>query len=310
MFLFYLKLRWNYNVRLLKGLGIIRSLILLFMIVLAVIILCKVKNEWVLPVVCSLLLVSYHNIRRDKEFLANQISNLRLFLQKEYFVVSLFFILITLFKGDWLAAVFILAVGLVLPYQKHINCQFTPIKLGFLYHGNMEYIRMFRRYWWIYLSLVTCSILGSVHGNMRIAKVCMILGGFIQSDAYNMIPNINMLTKFKSYRQFQYMMWKSTIWNVVVLSIPFILIVIAFDFQMNDILFVLFYIISCIFYVLNIGLLHLICNTNWELLLFQLCLFLPIFFFSCFIPFLNIIFIASIGILSYVLFDKLKSIWK
>ena len=69
MFQLYLLLRLKNFGRIVIELGIFRIVFLTILTVAAIMILFLAENRFVIPVVCVLLLASYHNYRKDKEFL-------------------------------------------------------------------------------------------------------------------------------------------------------------------------------------------------------------------------------------------------
>lgn len=309
MFLLYIALRLKILIRVLNGLGIFRSLVLLLFLFVTVTFLFKVKGEWNVPVVCLLLIGYYHNHRKDKCFLEQHVSNINLFFYKEYYLLSAPLILLELSKGYLTGGICMLFTGLLIPFQKYLGWHIHPLKMNFLYVGNMEYIRMFRRCWLVYLLLFICSFLGAMHDNIRIAKVCMILWGVIQANAYYAIPDFYMIMKFKNNHTLQGLMWKSNLCNVLVTYIPFIALFAAFTSHTADILFLAFTIISCLLYLQSVCLLHYLCTANISLLLINCGFLLPIFFFSCFFVPLSIVLCMLVCICSYMLSEKLKKIW-
>lgn len=305
----YLKLHLRSCVRILAEIGILRCIILVLISTLAIIVLAKVENQWLLPATCIVLLGSYHNRRKDKTFLLLQIKNIIRFYQKEYLVLSSPFIIAELAKGQWIIAIGLSIFSLLLPYLKEIRIKQTPIKLPFLYQGGMEYIRMFRQIGWVYLLLLLCSIIGAIHGNIRIAKISLIIWYFAQASVHFTIPDILQIHHFKSYRIFRNMLWKINGWNTVVTGIPFIGTILINSLSVDSTLFCLSSLLACILYLQNLGLLRQICSTSFSLFLIQLPVLLPLFFFSCFIPYLLVPFAAITGAVSFIVHNKLKQLW-
>lgn len=309
MFSLYVTLRWNMLVRVLNGLGIFRSLILFLFLSIAIAFLFKVKEEWIVPAVCLLLIGYYHNYRKDKYFLKQHVANAHLFLIKEYSLLSVPLILLELSKGYWAGGVCMSFIPLFVPFQKEVRWHAHPLRLKFLYTGNMEYIRMFRSCRPVYLFLFICSFLGGVHENMRIAKICMIFWGIIQTYAYCTVSDLDMIVKFKNYRTLQNLMWKSNFCNILVTYLPFVILVAIFSHQMSDVLFLISMTISALLYLQSACLLHYLCTTHFSLLLINYGFLLPIFFFSCFFVPVSIIPGIMVVTGSYVLSEKFKSIW-
>ena len=87
MFQLYLLLRLKNFGRIVIELGIFRIVFLTILTVAAIMILFLAENRFIIPVVCVLLLASYHNYRKDKEFLHTLTSHLPVFLIKEYTLI-------------------------------------------------------------------------------------------------------------------------------------------------------------------------------------------------------------------------------
>ena len=143
------------------------------------------ENRFAIPVVCVLLLAGYHNVRKDKEFLRTLTPHLSVFLIKEYTLIALPFAGIEIIKGQFTDAIGLWLFAALLPCLKKIKLEHKPVRLPFLYKGSYEYIRMFRQSFWVYILLFLFATAGTVHGNIKINKVCLILWGCLlyTSDA-------------------------------------------------------------------------------------------------------------------------------
>ena len=183
MFQLYLLLRLKNFGRIVIELGIFRIVFLTILTVAAIMILFLAENRFVIPVVCVLLLASYHNYRKDKEFLHTLTSHLPVFLIKEYTLITLPFAGMEMIKGRFTEAIGLWLFATLLPFLKEIKLEHKPIRLPFLYKGSYEYIRMFRQSFWIYALLLLFSIAGTVHGNIKINKVCLILWDWYRHQA-------------------------------------------------------------------------------------------------------------------------------
>ena len=158
MFQLYLLLRLKNFGRIVIELGIFRIVFLTILTVAAIMILFLAENRFVIPVVCVLLLASYHNYRKDKEFLHTLTSHLPVFLIKEYTLITLPFAGMEMIKGRFTEAIGLWLFATLLPFLKEIKLEHKPIRLPFLYKGSYEYIRMFRQSFWIYALLLLFSI--------------------------------------------------------------------------------------------------------------------------------------------------------
>lgn len=310
MFGTYLQLRIKSCFRLLKGIGVIRSCILLLILALAIKILVAVEDRWVLPLLCVLLLGGYHNNRKDRSFLALQLADLIPFLRKEYFLLGSFFLLATLLKSAWWDVTGLSLFLWFLPYLKEMKLKRNVIiRLPFLYRGGMEYIRMFRQCWPIYLILLFCFIMGIIHDNVQLAKVCLMTWCLTQTTALSVLPDKLQIITYSSYKQFCSILLQMTCWNVLVTGLPFYLLLIVFVPGTDVLYFSGFYTIGSILYLINLGLVRQTSISEISLILFQIVIMIPLFLFSCFIPYLLSVFAFITALISYLVMNRLKHIW-
>lgn len=305
----YLQLRLKQALRLLKGIGLFRSLFLLTVLILLFYILIKVGNKWIIPTGTILGLIFYHNERKDKEFLSIQTKQIISFLRMEYILLGLPFILIELSKGYLFEAGGILTVSLCLPFLRTVKWRSHAIPLPFLYKGGIEYLRMFRQYGWLYLLLFSVTLIGALHNNIRIGKVCLLIWGVVQATAFTSIPHRQELTFFQKYSAFQKYLLRSSAWNVMITCLPVAGIILSFSPTWENILYSIFVIIGSTLYLWNIGMFRQVCSSSLGIAIYQLIIPIPLFFCSCFVPFLLIPFVVVNGALSYFVKNELKNIW-
>ena len=310
MFGYYVRLRLQSGGRLLKELGIVRSVLLVGLLVLAVAILCKVEASWILPVACLLVIGGYHQTRKDRDFLRRFTDDVPAFFLCEYLLLSLPFAVIAGIRGEWLIALCMPLMICPLPFVRPVRFRTTPVRLGFLYAGNMECLRMFRRMGWLYLIIISISALGCLHGNVRVAKAGMLLWGVIQSGAYSYVPDTHLLQKFKSYRILQGELWKANVWNASVLSLPFGMMCIAGGFRTEDMLFFFSCLMAGILYLQIMALFRWVCPASAGMVMMQLAVCIPLFAWTCFVWAGCLAGLVIVGILSYVVWIKWKAIWK
>ena len=310
MFGYYVRLRLRSGGRLLKELGIVRSVLLVGLLALAVAILCKVKASWILPVACLLVIGGYHQTRKDRDFLRRFTDDVPAFFLCEYLLLSLPFAVMAGIRGEWVIALCMPLMICPLPFVRPVRFRTTPVRLGFLYAGNMECLRMFRRMGWLYLVIISISALGCLHGNVRVAKAGMLLWGVIQSGAYSYVPDTHLLQKFKSYRILQGELWKANVWNASVLSLPFGMMCIAGGFRTEDMLFFFSCLMAGILYLQIMALFRWVCPASAGMVMMQLAVCIPLFAWTCFVWAGCLAGLVIVGILSYVVWIKWKAIWK
>ena len=310
MFGYYVRLRLRSGGRLLKELGIVRSVLLVGLLALAVAILCKVEASWILPVACLLVIGAYHQTRKDRDFLRRFTDDVPAFFLCEYLLLSLPFAVMAGIRGEWVIALCMPLMICPLPFVRPVRFRTTPVRLGFLYAGNMECLRMFRRMGWLYLIIISISALGCLHGNVRVAKAGMLLWGVIQSGAYSYVPDTHLLQKFKSYRILQGELWKANVWNASVLSLPFGMMCIAGGFRTEDMLFFFSCLMAGILYLQIMALFRWVCPASAGMVMMQLAVCIPLFAWTCFVWAGCLAGLVIVGILSYVVWIKWKAIWK
>ena len=310
MFGYYVRLRLRSGGRLLKELGIVRSVLLVGLLALAVAILCKVEASWILPVACLLVIGGYHQTRKDRDFLRRFTDDVPAFFLCEYLLLSLPFAVMAGIRGEWVIALCMPLMICPLPFVRPVRFRTTPVRLGFLYAGNMECLRMFRRMGWLYLIIISISALGCLHGNVRVAKAGMLVWGVIQSGAYSYVPDTHLLQKFKSYRILQGELWKANVWNASVLSLPFGMMCIAGGFRTEDMLFFFSCLMAGILYLQIMALFRWVCPASAGMVMMQLAVCIPLFAWTCFVWAGCLAGLVIVGILSYVVWIKWKAIWK
>ena len=288
MFQLYLLLRLKNFGRIVIELGIFRIVFLTILTVAAIMILFLAENRFVIPVVCVLLLASYHNYRKDKEFLHTLTSHLPVFLIKEYTLITLPFAGMEMIKGRFTEAIGLWLFATLLPFLKEIKLEHKPIRLPFLYKGSYEYIYGCSANLSGYMPY-SCffSIAGTVHGNIKIDKVCVVLWGLIQASGYLQPMDTGYLLHFKNFKTLCRFQSKSIAWNVFITSIPFGLALIASTYDQDEILFFLSYYIATLIYAIGISMLRHIIPSPLLLFIVQLSILMPFIRFS-FGPFLLI----------------------
>ena len=285
MFGYYVRLRLQSGGRLLKELGIVRSVLLVGLLVLAVAILCKVKTGWMLPVACLLVIGAYHQARKDREFFRRFTDNVSVFFCYEYLLLSLPFAVIAGIRGEWLIAL-CMPLGICL-------LPFVPPRMS-----------------WLYLIVIGMSALGCLNGNVRVAKVGMLVWGIIQSGAYSYVPDAHLLQKFKSYHILQRELWKANSWNASVLFLPFGMMCLAGGFRAEDVLFFFSCLTSGILYLQSMALFRWVCPVTVGIAVMQLVVCIPLFAWTCFAWVGCLAELTVVGILSYAVWIKWKAIWK
>lgn len=80
----YFVLRLKQLWRILKRLGVAVSLLLAVFMFLTVYVLIKTSYSWIMPAAVILCLLCYHNERKDKDFLLQQVKCSALLLMVEY----------------------------------------------------------------------------------------------------------------------------------------------------------------------------------------------------------------------------------
>ena len=88
MFRLYLTFRLRSCLRMLKEIGLLRSMILILITALGIITLIKAEIRWILPIIAILLLGVYHNNRKDKVFLRSQIKKPHRVLSERIFITK------------------------------------------------------------------------------------------------------------------------------------------------------------------------------------------------------------------------------
>ncbi len=168
------------------------------------------------------------------------------------------------------------------PERNKTGTQTCP--LPFLYKGSYEYIRMFRQSFWIYAYSFFLHTAGTVHGNIKINKVCLVLWGLVQASSYLQTMDNRYLLHFKNFKTLCLFQLKSIAWNVFITSIPFSLALIASTYDQDEILFFLSYYIATLIYAIGISMLRHIIPSPLLLFIVQLSILMPFYLGSLFVP--------------------------
>ena len=262
-----------------------------------------------MPAAVILCLLCYHNERKDKDFLSQQVKCPALLLMAEYILIGLPFVVIECLRSHFAAAAVVMATAVLLPKLKTIKMKSAPVPLPFLYKGGLEYIRMFRMYGWLYLLLLIVTVIGALHANIRIGKVALIVWGIVQTMSFASVPQRQELTFYLNYSAFQRHLVLSSVWNAVITAVPFVGIILSFSFSGDNLLFAVFVISGSILYLCNMGMVRHMSFSSASLAVYQLVVLIPLFFFTCFIPLLLVPFVLINVLCCIFLKDNLKNIW-
>lgn len=305
----YFVLRLKQLWRILKRLGVAISLLLAVFMFLAVYVLIKTSYSWIMPAAVILCLLCYHNERKDKDFLLQQVKCSALLLMVEYILIVLPFVVIECLGSHFAAAGAVMAAAVLLPKIKTVKLKSAPVPLPFLYKGGLDYIRMFRLYGWLYLLLFLISVIGALHDNIRIGKVALIVWGIVQTMSFASVPYWQELTFYLNYSAFQRHLVLSSVWNTVITAVPFVGIILSFSFSGDNLLFAVSVISGSILYLCNMGMVRYMSFSSASLAVYQLIVLIPLFLFTCFIPLLLVPFVLINVLCCIFLKDNLKNIW-
>jgi len=309
MLYLYLKLKLLILRRIFKEIRFFYGIIILFFFVLLSAVMIKIENHWVVPVTCILILGYYNNSRKDRNFLKLLTNHSTMLLTQEYFVLSLPFICIELVRRNFLDSLGIILVVFILPHMKEIKTTYIPVKLQFLYKGDLEYIRMFRQCFWVYILLLLFSIMGLLNNNVKIPKACILIWGLLETTGYADLPNKLYLLKFRNFKTFCNFYIKSSLWNAGLFLLPFIIMLLIYHCEMESVLFTLIAYINTIFYMLGMNLLRQLTSSSIFLIILQAILLLPFYIFACFLPYLLLVEITFLILLSYLVYKNINYLW-
>ena len=75
-------------------------------------------------------------------------------------------------------------------------------------------------------------------------------------------------------------------------------------------LFILSFEMAFILYLQGMTLFRWVCPADIGRVMIQVALFIPLFVASCFIPYLNLVWLMLIGMFSYVVYVKWSTVWR
>lgn len=310
MFAFYLKLQLRSCLRLMKAIGVLRSLFLLCLFLISYYILLHIEQDWLLPSLDAFVLFAYNQNRKDKSFLKQHIKHVKSFLRKEYMVLASPVLITMLFqKNYWASLILFLYAGL-LPYVKNIRWKKRDVvPLLFLSKAGLDSKRQFRQYFWLYMVLLFFSGIGAWQNNPRILQFSLLFWGFFQSTAFYSLPERLHLLHYKDFVTFYKLQWLVNIQNVGFLILPFVILLLGFYNSLEYILFAIGAYCSTVFYLQAVCMLRFILQSSMRLFLINICLFFPLYIASAFNIWILIPFLLIILFLSYNLWIQLRAIW-
>lgn len=286
MFSLYLRLRLKNFGRIILQLGLFRIVFLGLLTGLAATALFLVESRLAIPIVCILLVSSYHNYRRDKELLRTLTKHFPVFLMKEYSLIILPFAGMEVAKERFIDAILLGLFSFLLPFIKEIKLKLNPIPLPLFYKGGYEYIRMFRQAAWLYALFLLTAIAGAIYGNIKIDKVCLILWGLIQVAGYVQSMESSYLLHFKNFRTLCFFQLKSMTWNILLTSAPFAITLLLFGEDWKEIIFLLSFYAATLVYALGVSMLRHIIHAGALLFIVQLTILMPFYLGTLFVPYL------------------------
>ena len=310
MFGYYLKLRSKQLMRLLAGIGPVRSLFVLLMIVGIGAVLVRIERGWVVPAVVVAGLWIYHHGRKDRAFLTQQVGQPARFLRSEYLLIGFPFLCLEAWKENLSGCAVILLAGIVLPAVKPVRWRGRSFSLPFLYKGGLEYLRLFRHYGWLYVSLLLVAVIGALHGNVRVAKAGLLVWGALQTAAFASIPRREERIHFQSEKRWVRYVCLSSLWNGTVTALPLMAVILCTSPAMSEVKFALSAGIGGFLALCNMGLFKYVCRSVVGLILYQLVVLLPLFLCACVEPLLLVLLALLNALLLLNVKHEWKRIWK
>ena len=159
----YLRLRSRQTLRVMSGVGIVRCVVIVVLAMALLVVVAKADRPWVAPVVSAVLLLFYNNERRDRRFLAVNFKYAKALMACEYVLACLPFIVAEVLADRGLGACAIVLVSAVVPFFRVVKIGACVIPLPFFYKGGVEYFRLFRRYGFLYLLMLSAAVNGVEH---------------------------------------------------------------------------------------------------------------------------------------------------
>lgn len=169
------------------------------------------------------------------------------------------------------------------------------------------YKRMFRKQAHLYVTLLLLSIMGVLHDNINLCKVCLAAWGVVQGTAYMMSPPKHELSVYNSFGMYQLMLIKSGLINIFATIAPFIVLLLIHDTDI--ILFCLILFSSTMLYLWNMGMAKFSFETQTVIEIYWLLFSMPLFIVAIMKPIVLIPYlIFNIG-LTLSVKKKYKHIW-
>jgi hypothetical protein len=254
-----------------------------------------------------IILWLYHNNRKDKEFLSLQVHGVKRIFIVEYLLLGLPFIISGVIAANYISLPTIILIAVIMPWTHSVKYRSMVLPLPLLYSGDLMYKRMFRKQAHLYVTLLLLSIMGVLHDNINLCKVCLAAWGVVQGTAYMMSPPKHELSVYNSFGMYQLMLIKSGLINIFATIAPFIVLLLIHDTDI--ILFCLILFSSTMLYLWNMGMAKFSFETQTVIEIYWLLFSMPLFIVAIMKPIVLIPYlIFNIG-LTLSVKKKYKHIW-
>ena len=170
----FLKLQLLIVYRLMKGLGIIVSVLLLCVAGLLLYILSLAPQTNII-LVDAALVAGFHYSRGDRELLQILYGSEKRLLMAEYVLLSTPFIAVCALRLYWLPLLMCLAIAIALPMLPRPRLQFTMFTFPFLLKGSYQYAGSMRTLLIPYLLGIFASCMGLLYHNINITYATLLL---------------------------------------------------------------------------------------------------------------------------------------
>ena len=305
----YLRLRSRQTLRVMSGVGIARCVVIVVLAMALLVVVAKADRPWVAPVVSAVWLLFYNNERRDRRFLAVNFKYAKALMACEYVLACLPFIVAEVLADRGFGACAIVLVSAVVPFFRVVKIGACVIPLPFFYKGGVEYFRLFRRYGFLYLLMLSAAVMGAVYGNWRVAAVSLMAWSIVQFAAVASAPPLCYLVHYQDFASYHRHLACQAFSNVGLVSAPLLAIAIMAGAPLGGIAFSLSAAVGGMLCFYNVGMVRLLLPNGFALAVYVFLVLVPLLACACLFQVLLCVFVVMDLGMALSAKSKFKRIW-
>lgn len=213
------------------GIGLVRTLFLLTIVILGFVVLSTYPS-WYSLIIFFFLVFFYNSRKKDRDFLKSIVGmKYKVCYFALYFMISLPFLAISVANGEWYEVLLYPFLVAIVSFSPTISGTFHSLKVThpLMCKESYEYVEGFRSCWLAYVAVLFFSMLGAYHGNIQISKVMTILVCFMLVFFHSLEYRREYVLNYpKAISVFLFKI-RHIVLNNVIWLLPFMVLIVAFS---------------------------------------------------------------------------------